>query len=77
MCTQHNVVVNLQPDYSRPLDDPGFPGRFIERRDLAARQVTSRAKEDPGIADSDGDVVARKRRGMIDDAASVIPTSRE
>lgn len=35
----------------------GYSERFIERRDLAARQVTSRADEDPAIADSDGDVV--------------------
>lgn len=35
----------------------GYSERFIERRDLDARQVTSRADEDPAIADSDGDVV--------------------
>lgn len=40
-----------------PTRRPGYPKRFIERRDLAARQVTSRADEDPGIADSDGNVV--------------------
>lgn len=63
---QHNVAVNLR----RPLGRPCFPERFIERHDLAGRQVTSRAEEDPGIADSDGDVVVgndgrddRMRRG--------------
>lgn len=30
-----------------PTRRPGYPERFIERRDLAARQVTSRADEDP------------------------------
>lgn len=43
---------------------PGYPERFIERRDLAARQVTSRADEDPGIADNgNGDVVVENDAG--------------
>jgi len=45
-----------------PTRRPGYPERFIERHNLAARQVTSRADEDPGIAD-DGDVVVENDAG--------------
>jgi len=53
VCTQHSVVVNPRRPHQR----------FIERHNLAACQVTSRADEDPGIADSDGDVVVENDAG--------------
>lgn len=50
MRTQNNAVVK-----ARRLRRLGFPDRFIERSELAVRQVTSRAEKTGGIVASDGD----------------------
>lgn len=56
MCVHAAECRRKPTSTTSPTRRPGYSERFIERRDLAARQVTSRADENPGIAD-DGDVV--------------------
>ena len=81
MCAGH-IIVAVNP---LPLSaNPAPRNVSLSAAILAGRQVTSRAEEDPGIADSDGDVVVgndgrEEEGGWIrrDAARVVISTSFE